>query len=105
MSKIEGLTNDRDAWKDTAALNLSNAVYYKGLLNQCAEYLKPGAFTCDDGSISGEPLRAKIPELVEQLARQRAAAWRALSLAQSMILAGESMTDEARAIFDAGFGR
>lgn len=45
----------------------NNMEYYRGLLDQCAEHLKPEVFVCDSGDISDSPLRAKIPELVAAL--------------------------------------
>lgn len=55
------------AWMDTAAEYARNQEYYVGLLDRAARALGPEAFTCDDGSHSEEPLRAKVPELVERL--------------------------------------
>lgn len=45
-----------------------NVDYYRGLLDKIAECIGPPAYTCDDGSMSEEPLRAKLPEMVAALA-------------------------------------
>lgn len=55
------------AWMGTAAEFARSVEYYRGLLDRCAEFIGTDAFTCDDGSRSESPLRAKIPELVQQL--------------------------------------
>ena len=59
------------AWMDNAAEFCRNMQYYRGLLDQCAENLgplRPKVFVQDDGGIVDEPLRAKLPELVAELA-------------------------------------
>lgn len=58
------------AWMVTAAEFARNADYYRGLVDRCAAHLGPEAFRQDDGGISDEPLRAKVPELVAQCARR-----------------------------------
>lgn len=56
-------------WMDIAAQHARNQDYYVELLDRCAGFLGPAAFTCDDGSHSTEPLRAKVPDLVARLVR------------------------------------
>ena len=59
-------------WMDTSALFSNNETYYRSLLNKCAENLgpvRPKVFVQDDGGIVDEPLRAKLPELVAELAK------------------------------------
>lgn len=58
------------AWMDTAAQFARNEDFYRGLLDRCAKALGPEVFVSDDGSVQDEPLRLKVPELVEALARQ-----------------------------------
>lgn len=55
-----------DVWAETAAMFSRNEDYYRGLLDEIAEALGPEAYTADDGSISDEPIRAKLPDLVRQ---------------------------------------
>ncbi len=57
-------------WINTAAQHSRNEDFYRDLLDQCAEHLKPEAFIRDDGTTCDEPLRLKIPELVAKLARE-----------------------------------
>ena len=59
-------------WKSMATQFAKGEEYYRGLLDQCARHLGNDAFLCDDGTVSEEPLRAKIPELVAKLAKQAA---------------------------------
>lgn len=61
-------------WMDIAAQHARNQDYYMGLLDRAAHSLGPEAFTCDDGTHSDEPLRAKVPELVAKLVASRQAA-------------------------------
>lgn len=58
---------ERNAWCDTAAQFARNEDYYRGLLDACALYLGPDVYVQDDGGVVDEPLRAKIPGLVERL--------------------------------------
>uniref|UniRef100_A0A6M3LNS0 Uncharacterized protein n=1 Tax=viral metagenome TaxID=1070528 RepID=A0A6M3LNS0_9ZZZZ len=64
------LRQERDNWKDTAEQFLRNQVYYAGLLDKIAESLGPEVFISDDGSVQDTVLRAKIPQLVEELRQQ-----------------------------------
>lgn len=52
------------AWMETAAQMARNADFYRGLLDECAKHLGEAAYTADDGTVMGEPLRLKIPGLV-----------------------------------------
>lgn len=64
------LRQQRDNWEQTAAQIQRGTAYYQGLLDQIGQTLGVAAFICDDGSISDEPLRAKLPELVDTLTRR-----------------------------------
>ena len=44
-----------------------NTEFYCALLDQIATHLGPKAFTADDGSVHDTPVRAKLPELVNEL--------------------------------------
>ena len=61
---LEQAVAERNAWVESAAQFSRNEDYYRSLLDECAEAIGPAAYTADDGSISQDPLRAKIPELV-----------------------------------------
>jgi hypothetical protein len=65
---IRRLKADALFWEDISGQWKRNADYYRDLLDRVAVYLGDDVFTCDDGSISDSPLRAKIPELVSALA-------------------------------------
>lgn len=54
-------------WMRDNAQAHGNVVYYQGLLDRVGRALGEGAHTCDDGSRSESVLRAKVPELVEQM--------------------------------------
>jgi hypothetical protein len=55
------------AWMETAAQMARNAEFYRSLLDECANHLGEAAYTADDGTVSAEPLRLKVPELVAEL--------------------------------------
>lgn len=59
-------------WIGTARQHARNEDYYRGLLDQCAQHLGEAVYIQDDGGRYDEPLRAKIPELVEALAARSA---------------------------------
>ena len=61
-----------EPWIETARMFAHNADYYRGLLDRVASHLGSEVYLCDDGSVSDEPLRAKIPELVERMAKNLA---------------------------------
>ena len=65
--KLERLEKERDAWMEDALQAIRNTGYYRGLLDKCAPFLGKGVYTCKDGTVVDEPLRAKIPELVERM--------------------------------------
>ncbi len=56
-----------DNWMDTAAQEARNAEFYRDLIDQCAQVLGPEAFTADDGTVMQDPVRLKVPELVQKL--------------------------------------
>lgn len=58
------------AWTESAMQMARNADFYRGLLDQCAEHLGREAYTADDGTVMGTPVRLKIPELVAELVRR-----------------------------------
>ena len=57
-----------DMWIETAAQSERNTAFYRGLLDDCAQYLGPEVYVSDDGSIQEDPIRLKIPEMVKALA-------------------------------------
>ncbi len=67
LALVEVIARKIYHWIEIAAFNDKNTDYYRGLLDECAKHLGPEVFVCDDGSISEDPLRAKIPSLVSEL--------------------------------------
>ena len=67
--KLERLEREVENGKETAAHFSRSAEYYKGLLDKCAPFLGKGVYICDDKSVADAPLRAKIPELVQEMHR------------------------------------
>lgn len=61
---------ERDAWMETARRATNDIAYYQGLLDRCAPFLGEAVFIADDGGRTDSPLRAKVPELVEALAKE-----------------------------------
>lgn len=57
------------SWMKTAAQNVRNVDYYRGLVTQCGKAIGPPAYTQDDGNVCHEVLCAKVPELVEKLVK------------------------------------
>ena len=60
-----------EMWKEEAAYFARGQEYYRGLLDEIGSYLGPEVFVCDDGTISQDILRAKIPELVAKLVKEK----------------------------------
>jgi hypothetical protein len=56
---------EREFWITEACRLSRNEDYYRGLVDRVAEALGPDAFHADDGTRHDEPIRAKVPELVE----------------------------------------
>ena len=56
-----------DNWMETASQEARNAAFYRGLLDECAQVLGPDAYTADDGTVMQDPVRLKIPALVQKL--------------------------------------
>jgi hypothetical protein len=71
LQRAETAERERDNWTETARQHLRNEEYYRGLLVQIGATLGPAAYTQDDGGIVDAPLIAKVPEVVEALARER----------------------------------
>lgn len=61
------LKRERDGWMESAAQFCRNMEYYRGLLDRIGRSIGPEAYTADDGSVSDEVLRAKVPEIIERL--------------------------------------
>ena len=49
---------------ETAYQMARNADFYRGILDECAKHFGEAAYTADDGTVMGEPLLLKVPELV-----------------------------------------
>jgi hypothetical protein len=75
------------------AIYYANAVdYYTGLLDEIAKVFGPDAYVSDDGSVQDSPLRAKMPDLVREQARQLAAARAAADAALGVVEAARGRT-------------
>lgn len=72
MTEAHGAAaRERDGWMESARHFSQGSEYYLNLLDSVGKTLGPRAFTADDGSLSDGVLRAKVPELVEELKRER----------------------------------
>jgi hypothetical protein len=69
-TEAQGLQRELENWEDTAEQFARNVDYYRDIVDRCARAIGPEAFTCDDGSVSESPLRAKVAALVEKLAAE-----------------------------------
>ena len=58
-------------WEDAVAQFARNADYYRGLLDEIAPLFGHAVYVSDDGSIQDSPLRAKMPELANDMALER----------------------------------
>ncbi len=56
-----------EPWEEFCKQEMRNKEYYVGLIDRIAKVFGEAAYISDDGSIQQEPLRAKIPELVEKM--------------------------------------
>lgn len=68
--RIRNTENERDGLEEMAVRYARGVQYYSGLLDLIAEHFGIEAYRCDDGSFSEDPLRAKMPDLVSDLARK-----------------------------------
>lgn len=70
MSEIDNtilfsqLNYEEKMWHDTAAQAMRDVSYYQELLDQTGQHLVPEIFKRDDGTVSKDVLRAKVPEVV-----------------------------------------
>lgn len=67
LNEVTDALNDtrasRDGWENTAATYARGIDYYKSLIDSALRD-DPKSYVGDDGSISEDPLRAKLPEMV-----------------------------------------
>lgn len=66
-AEIERLRAEVEAWQKTAAEFHRGMEYYRGLLDKIGETIGDEAYVADDGSVSDDVLRAKVPEIIERL--------------------------------------
>jgi hypothetical protein len=90
---IAKLTAERIAWEQTAASYSRNSDYYRGLVDETANHLGPDVYKSDDGSIQNSPFRAKIPEMVATLSRERISPEQLTVIATAKRLRGRFDTD------------
>lgn len=68
LNEVTGALNytraSRDGWENTAATYARGTDYYKSLIDSALRD-DPKSYVADDGSISEDPLRAKLPEMVK----------------------------------------
>ncbi len=67
LNELAEAKRNAEFWEKGAARFSRNENYYRDLLDLIGHVLGPEAFTADDGSVSIDPLVAKLPELVERL--------------------------------------
>lgn len=58
----------RNGWKEDCERQTRNTLYYMAQMDRIAKHLGPEVFVADDGSVSEDPIRAKIPEMVASMA-------------------------------------
>lgn len=61
-------------WEEQARQYARNAEFYRELLMRASAHLGEAVYISDDGSRQDEPLLLKVPELVAQLAQDKAKA-------------------------------
>lgn len=69
VNERDSFKKERDNWQQTSRHHAESEDYYRKLVIRCGEALGPAAKTQDDGGVVPDVLCAKVPELVEQLAR------------------------------------
>lgn len=67
VKRISELEKEVENWKEFAKQESINKDYYIGLLDEIAKVFGDKSYISDDGSVQDSPLRAKMPELVEEL--------------------------------------
>jgi hypothetical protein len=65
----EAIARRISIWMETAYQMARNADFYRGTLDECAKHFGEAAYTADDGTVMGEPLLLKVPELVAALVK------------------------------------
>lgn len=65
----EAIARRISIWMETAYQMARNADFYRGILDECAKHFGEAAYTADDGTVMGEPLLLKVPELVAALVK------------------------------------
>lgn len=74
-AEVQRLNDELDrsvkAWNETAAQAARDREYYRGLVIRIGNLFGEAAKTCDDGSKSEDVLVAKVPELVEELCKEK----------------------------------
>jgi hypothetical protein len=58
-------------WMDTAAQQMRNAEFYRGIVVQIGEMFGDAAKTSDDGTVQEDVLALRVPELVRALVQSR----------------------------------
>lgn len=71
-AELAELRESERSWIDTATVFYRMGEFYRRLVDECAKHLGEEVFVADDGSVSEDPLRLKVPELVAKQAAELA---------------------------------
>ena len=69
-AELAELRESERSWIDTASFFYRGEEFFRGLVDECAKHLGEDVFVADDGSVSEEPLRLKVPDLVAKQAAE-----------------------------------
>jgi len=67
----EAVAKRIQAWMETSAQNQRNVDYYRSLVVRCGEAVGEQVYIADDGGKHEDVLCAKVPELVEEMRKER----------------------------------
>lgn len=71
-AELAELRSSEKTWIDTASFFSCGEDFYRGLVDECAKHVGGEVFVADDGSVSEDPIRLKVPELVAKQAGELA---------------------------------
>jgi hypothetical protein len=85
---LEPVRQRADNWQDTAKQYARDCENRDAQMREIVKYLGVEVFICDDGSISPDPLFAKVPVLVRDMALVKGQVWMALMFLSSCVETG-----------------
>lgn len=94
---VQPIIAERDALAETARQASDGMTYYRGLLDTIGKSIGRDAYVADDGSVSDDVLRAKVPELVSAIIAGRDQLVEQLSLSDSHLVRVVAERDQLRA--------